>query len=370
MSVSKLIDDEGNLLGIINIVDAFVIFIALAVVLAGAGFVLGGSDNTDSPSETVTTFVTLDLGTQPDYIVSALSEGDTYSPTEGETLTITDLSLTPQGEQTRVFARVELQGVLDNGEINYANGPFHLGRTLDIYTETYNVTGSIIAVGNQSTLDTESTTVLLQDTVSADEASKITPGDAVSIDGYTAATAEDVAVYPLTNPDRRRVLVEATLTSYIQQGTRSFGGTALRPGQQVTLPTDEYTITGRLEQVDSSLQSRELTNRTVRLELSRVRADTANALQAGQTEQAGTVPTAYVTDVETEPAQIISTAQDGSVVISDHPTLRDVTLTTELRVAETRDGIQFRGERIQLGSTVVLDLGIVNIETRVVAIGR
>ncbi|MBX0287830.1 DUF4330 family protein [Haloarcula salinisoli] len=365
-----VIDDEGKIFGVINVVDALVVLLVLAVAVAGAGLVLSGGNQTDAGPETGTAFVTLDLGTQPDYIVTALNEGDTVSPTKGSNLTITDLHLAPQGGQTRVIAQVRLQGMDRNDSIDYAGAPPRLGRTLRMNTSQYDLKGQISDISGESSLDTSTTTVVLRQTVSADTASAVTPGDEINVGGRTAATIEDVAVYPTANANKRRVLVEANVSSYTQQDSRRFGGTNIRTGQRMTLPTEEYTINGRIEHVDTSLQSRALTNRTVTLELSEVSEETANAIRPGQTEQAGTVPTASVTAVEREPTPIIATAQDGTIVVNDHPTLRDVTLTTELRVSETTGGVEFRGERIQYGSTVVLDLGPITVRTEVVDIGR
>jgi len=368
-----LIDEEGNLFGIINVVDGLVLLLVLAVLIAGAGLVLGiGGGNTDPPPvpETGTTFVTLDMGTQPDYIVAALNEGDTYAPNSASNLTITDIYLAPQGDQTRVIARARLQGITRNGTLNYANAPPRLGRVLAINTDTYNATGRISDVGDGSSLNTSTTTVVLQNTVSAANASAVTPGDRITAAGRTVATIEEVAVYPTGNPERRQILVETNLSALTQQNVRRFGGTTLRPGQQLTLPGPGYTLGGRIERVDGGLDSDSLTNRTVTLELERTQPEVATAIQPGQTERAGGRTTAYVTDVTTEPTPIIATAQNGSVVVSDHPTLRDVTITTELRVSETANGVAFRGERLQYGSTVVLDLGPVTVQASVTSIGR
>lgn len=368
-NMDGLIDDEGNLLGLVNVVDALVLLLVLAVLVAGVGLVFG-IGNSGTTAETGTTFVTMDLGTQPDYIVSALNEGDTYAPTDASNLTITDVYLAPQGDQTRVVARARLTGPTNNETIDYVEAPPRLGRTLDISTGAYNVTGQISEVGDGASLDTSTTTVVLRQTVSADSANAVTPGDEITVGGRTTATIEDVAVYPTSNADQRVVLVEANVSSYTQQGTRRFGGTPLRPGQELTLPAADYTINGRIDAVDTTLQSRDLTNRTVTLELTNVSEATASAIRPGQTEQAGTAPTAYVTGVETEPTPIISTAENGSIVVNDHPRLRDVTLTTELRVSETPSGILFRGERLQYGSTVVLDLGPVTVQAEVTTIGQ
>lgn len=370
-SFNGLIDDEGNLLGVVNVVDALVLLFVLAVLVAGVGLVLGGGDSDPAPTtETGTTFVTLDLGTQPDYIVAALNEGDAYSPVNGSNLTITDTYLAPQGDQTRVVARARLEAPTRNGTLNYSSAPPRLGRVLDISTDEYNATGRISDVGSESSLDTSTTTVVLRDTVSTTDANAITAGDEITVGGRTTATVTDVAVYPTTNTNRRQILVEANLSTHTQQDVRRFGDTPLRPGERVTLPGPGYTFDGRIEQVDSGLDSDSLTNRTVTLEMERVQPEIAGAIQPGQTERTSGQTTAYVTDVSAEPTPIIATAQNGSVVVSDHPRLRDVTLTTELRVRETANGVEFRGQRLQYGSTVVLDLGPVTVRTTVAAIGQ
>jgi len=366
---NRLIDDEGNLFGVINVVDALVLLLVVAVLVAGVGLVLGGGGSNPAPApETGTAFVTLDMGTQPDYIVAALEEGDSYSPAEASNLTITDLYLAPQGDRTRVIARARLQGVTENSTLNYSSAPPRLGRVLDINTDAYNVSGRISDVGDEASLDTSTTTVVLR--VSATDANAITPGDEITVGGRTTATVEELAIYPTRNTNQRQILVEANLSTHTQQDVRRFGNTALRPGQQVRLPRPGYTIDGRIERVDGGVDSESLTNRTVALELTSVQPEIASAIQVGQTERASGRTTAYVTDVTTEPTPIVSTAQNGSVVVSDHPTLRDVTLTTELGIRETAGGVEFRGERLQYGSTVVLDLGPVTVRATVVGIGQ
>ncbi|WP_277542843.1 DUF4330 domain-containing protein [Haloarcula laminariae] len=364
-----LIDDEGNLFGVVNVVDALVVLLVLSA--AGVGLLVVGDETglRQSP-ETGTTFVTLDLGPNPDYVATALEEGDTYTPTEASNLTVTDIYLAPQGDEVRALARARLDGVRHNGTLTYAEEPVRLDRSLNIATETYNVTGNISAVGEGSNLNTGTTTVVLRDTVPAADADAIAPGDEITVAGRTAATVEEVAVYPTTEASGHRVLVEATLSTYARQGVSRFGGTPVRPGRQITLPGPGYTLDGRIQRADGGLESDSLTNRTVTLEATSVRPEVATAIRPGQTERAGSRTTAYVTDVRTVPTPIVSTTQNGSVAVSDHPTLRDVTLTTELRVKETATGSEFRGERLQYGSTVVLDLGPVTVRTTVVDIGR
>jgi len=364
-----LVDEEGKLFGVVNVVDALVLLLILAILVGSVGLVIGIDDTEPAQTaETETAFVTLDLGTQPDYIVATLDEGDTYTPGNGSSMTVTDLYRAPQDSQTRVVARARLEGTTSNGSLEYANAPARLGRSLEVKTDTYNITGRITDVGDGSSLNENTTTVVVQDTLSAADADAIAPGDEITVAGRTTATIDEVAIYPTNDTNRRRVLVEATLATHTQRNVRRFGGTALRRGEQVTLPGPGYTFDGRIERVDGGLESDSLVNRTVTLELTKVQPQIASTIRAGQTERDGGRTTATVTGVSTEPTQVVSTAQNGSVVVSDHPVLRDVTLTTELRVRETSAGIEFRGERIQHGSTVVLDLDTATIRTTVISI--
>jgi len=106
-----LIDDNGRVFGWINIIDALVVLMVLAVVSVWIAFVF--LDDAEPP-ETETTYATLDMGVQEPYAVEAISEGDTYEPSGTSTLRVTDVHLTPQGDTTRVFLRVAIEVELNS----------------------------------------------------------------------------------------------------------------------------------------------------------------------------------------------------------------------------------------------------------------
>ena len=464
---SALLDEDGNLLGFVNVVDALAVLLVMAVVVAGAALVVQPEPEPPAPN---TTNVTLDLGTQPSYIVAEITEGDTYSPNGNSELTITDVHLTPQGDQTRVILRATLQGPPEGNSLTYANAPPRLGRSLSIATSRYEVGGQIRAVGGDNSLPQEDTTVVLRDTIATAEARDVTPGDEIRLAGRTVATIEDVAAYATNDSTEQTVFVEAELDTHRQQSERRFGGTQVRRGQRVTLPAEDYTFDGRIEQVGSGLQpttadvllettvdaetadriaagdvttvagyeaaevrtvttyatqnpdrkralvglslatlensgqqefgnasvqrgsdiaisteSYELSgtiervgaleprgavaNRTVTLRMTDMRADMADAIEPGMAETSGGETIARVSRVSTDPSVIITTGDNGTVNVVDHPYLRDVTITTELRVRETTSGVQFKGESVQQGSTVVINLGTITIEATVVSVG-
>ena len=361
-----VIDDDGNLFGIVNVVDALVVLIVLAVVVAGAAFVF-----TDDPApgpDTDTTYATLDLGTQPAYIVDAINEGDTFAPDDTSELTITDVHVTPRDNDIGVTLRVALDGEADEDTITYANAPPRLGRSLTIETPQYEVSGQIRAVGDGDALAGDTQQVVIRDTLDAETATAVTPGDEIRLAGRTVATIEDVATYATNNSARTRLLVETNVTTHHENGQPRFGGVPLQRGQSVTLPAAAYTITGQIERVNGDLQLGETSTRRVTLRLTDVRADTAATIRPGMTEGPATDPVAEITAVDTEPSLIIATGEDGSVNVVDHPINRDVTITADVQVRDTSTGVQFKGEPLRGGTTITLDLGTRIITAEVVSV--
>ena len=364
-----MIDDEGNLFGVLNVIDALVVLLVLAVAVAGLALVFV-DDSGESAPPVETTYATLDMGTQPNYIASAISEGDTYRPDGSSTLTVSDVHVSPRSDGVGVTLRVQLEGPVAEDTIQYANAPPRLGRPLSLETARYTADGRIRAVGDDSALAREHTTVLLRDTLDVETADAVDPGDELRVGGRTAATIETIRTYATSNPDRTRAFVTATVAAYRQDGRLRFGGNILQRGQPLSLPAEQYTISGTIERVGDDVGMAQTTTRTVTLRMNDLRQDTASAIRPGQTEGSSTDPVAEITAVDTEPSIIIATGDDGSVNVVDHPINRDVTITASLRVSERPSGIQFKGEPLRSGSTVTLDLGTALVEAEVVRIGR
>jgi len=280
----EVIDDEGRLLGVVNVVDALVVLLALAVVVAGAALVFGGSD-TDAP-DTATAHVTLDLGTQPGFVIEELDEGDTHSPSENSQLTVTDVHLTPRGDDIRAVVRAQLEGQATNDGLAYSGAPPRLGRTLTIATNRYQVEGQIRAVGTGDALTRADATVVLRSTMTAPEARTLATGDEIRIAGRTVATIDDVAVYATDNPDRRLVYLQTSLATHSVRGEPRFGGQPVRAGQSITLPGDGYTVAGTIERVGAGLERGDvdiLLQQTVDIETADRLAEGDAAVVAGAT---------------------------------------------------------------------------------------
>ena len=362
-----VIDDDGDLFGLVNVVDALAALLVLAVIAAGAAFALQPNAE-PAQSDTATVNATLDLGTQPDYIVDALNEGDSYAPDGNSELTITDIHLMPHGDKTRVLLRVRLEGSAGDGTVTYAGAPPRLGRELTVQTDAYTVTGTVRDVNGSASLRTTTTKVLLNATVPASTARSMSVGDSYRVAGREVATVESLSVYGTQNPDRKRVFVGLSLRTLTRDDRPQFGGTTVTKGATLPFRATDYAVRGTVERVGATELQGSAATRTVTLRLEDVPPELANSVRAGMTETSGGETTARITNVERENATVVLTSDDGRIYEREHPVNQDLTLTAKLSVRKTAGGVTFKGRTIQQGSTVTLDLGSVTVRATVAAL--
>lgn len=364
---SGIIDDEGNLFGVINIIDALVVVFVLAVLIAGISLVLTDDSSSTSSPSVGTTNVTVDLGPQPEYIISQIAVGDSYSPSGSSELTVTDIYLAPQGESTRAVVRAELSAPRSGETIQYNGAPPRYGRQLEILTETYSTAGTIRDVGGSSQITTTETEVLARTSMSEAEAGSLSAGQSIRVDRREVATIESVTTYGTGNPDKKTVFLGLTLQSIAYDGKHEFGETTIRPGENLSLPTETGLIEAKITRVGTTSQRGQPTTRNVQLQLSNVSPVLADSISPGMTESFGGQTVARITEVQRENATVITRGQNGNIYERDHPVNRDVTLTANLSVRETETGVRFKSETLQQGRVVTLDLGSVTIRATVVS---
>jgi hypothetical protein len=361
----ELLDDEGNLFGVVNVVDALVVLFVLAVVAAGAAFVLQPDPEPAPEPDRVTMDATLDLGTQPSYLIEEIDAGDTYSPSGDAELEITDVHLAPQGDSTRVILGVTLSGPASEDTITYAGAPPRVGRSLDIQTSTYQVSGTLRDLGSGP--QTTTTEVVIEDTVSTDTATTIEPGDTYTLGGTEIATVESVHAYGTETTDRKRVLVGLSLATLEDDGDVRFGGSTVTEGTTIPVRTSDYTLAGAVQRVGATEPQGDTATRTMTLQLRDAPPQLANSSHTGLTETVRGTTIADITDVDREAATVILTSRDGNIYEREHPVNQDLTLTADLTVRETETGVTFKGRTIQQGSTVTLDLGTTTVRATVVS---
>ena len=355
-----LIDEQGRLFGLINVIDTVAVFLILSILVVGTAFVI---DDGSPPEELGSRNVTLDLGSQPSYVVTAIDVGDSYSPSANANLTVLDLHLSPQGSETRVIVFARLSGVATEGTINYNGAPLRLGRELSIQTGTYNVSGTIRSVDDDFT--TSRTDILLTTVVDGSVAEAIETGDAYRIGDHEVASVDSVSVYGTEDADRKQIAVGLRLWTYDDANTSYFGSKVIHVGTELQFRTDSYGFSGTIERVGTTQQRGTPTTRTVTLRVLDVRPAVAESIRPGMSESAGGDTVARITEGIREPATVVFT-DEGNIYERDHPLNSDLTICAELSVRETTSGFVFKQQSLQRGHSVVFDLGSITIRATVV----
>lgn len=359
--IDAIIDDEGRLFGLVNIIDALVILVVLAVFVAGVALVTGAGGG-----ESTSRYATIDAGTQPPYIAGQITEGDTWQ-TGGNDLTITDVYKYPQpsedGSGVHVLIRGSVNGtaILDeNGQtegISFGGDPLRYGRTLEIATDEYLVKGEVTDISAvDASLQTEQRSFVIQTTVDSATASSIQPGDQYVVGGEPIVTIESVNVYTTGNADSNRVVLGVSTVARSANETAYVGNTPLRTGLTIPIKTESFSLEGTVIRIGSLEEPGVPATRTITLNIQDVSPSTANALSAGMTAGTERGAEIEVVSVSDRPAEETVRSGAGYTVI-EHPRNRDVTMTLDISVREQNDGsLRFRGEKLRIGQTLSLEL--------------
>lgn len=279
----ELIDDEGKLFGTINVIDALVILLVLAVGAAGLAVVLPGGDtgetnptadtgNTNTiVTEGVTRYATIDLGTNSDYVANQITTGDRMVH-NGHNLTVTDVYTVPtHATNATVVVRAELEGRLietaSNGtRFEFAGNRPRVGDSLTIDTDEYVVGGSVRRLDeNGSSLNTEYVTFDLKiENVDPDIAAGITEGTARTSRGVTVLTISSTTVQPTKDvyrsengklrvqdhPTRKDIRLTAVLLTIETESGYLFTGSPLRIGDSISLDLGPIAVDGTITGFD------------------------------------------------------------------------------------------------------------------------
>lgn len=335
----ELIDEDGRIFGVVNVIDALAVLLVLAVVVAGIALV-----NPFASTETATRYATIDLGEQPAYVAEQVSSGDVMSPpgTPGN-LTVTDTYVTPAEENNvSVVVRARIDGTLEEregrpgGAFTFAGERVHQGGSMSIDTDDYAVSGTVVELNEDGrSLTTERTRVRMSATVSSDVARAIETGDTVTLADREVARITDVHRAPGPNSTSRRVDLGLELDALQRSGGRSYGGAPLALDRQVTFDAGSYRLTGRIDSLGTDDIERETASAVIE---TTVPARVADDVAVGDEYTVAGTTVATVQSVDTYP-----TEEQGQ---------RQVILGLELTTVR-REGGQFFGDTpLRLGATV------------------
>lgn len=243
-----IIDDQGRLFGVANIIDVLVLLLVLAVVAAGVALVAGGNSTSDGgPQETryATVSYTVPLESQG----ATLETGDSLSVIRGgEVYNVSDVyrSFTPEGA-AHIVARIEYSGDLTtNGNRLYG------GDEAELTTGSYRMAATVLA-NNQtrSTLSTRQVPVVLALNSSSSTARAIEVGQRATIANQTVATVASVG-RESNATGHQRVFVGVELEAWERHSSLTFDGERLLVDNPVTIITDTAVIRGRVHEVGTT----------------------------------------------------------------------------------------------------------------------
>lgn len=255
--LSAVIDDEGKLFGVINVIDALAILLVVAVLVAG--FALVGPLQAEQSD---TKYATIDLGTHPDYIAEQITEGDRYDPGTGtDSLTVTNVFMAPAGEgERRVVIRAEINGTsidpeVETSALRFAGEPLRFGRMLTIETPEYVVEGTVTDIGETEPVGvpgTQTITVEVTD-ISPARAQQLAVGVTEIMGQTETATIVDTEIQPADNVEdsqRRDVTLAVEINvRVLEDETVLFRGSELRLEQQLRFEFGNTQIEGTVTNI-------------------------------------------------------------------------------------------------------------------------
>lgn len=369
-----IIDEQGRLFGLVNVIDALVVLLVVAVVVAGVALVLQEPQTDEEPPET--RYATISFGNQPADVAETIATGDRVQFTDSETgnaenaVNITDVYRAPgPNGDAFVVARVAMTGRVQDDSFAVGGNPVRIGNAVTVVGDSSAMKGRITALSDSGTrLPTSETPVVIQQTVPTAVASSIHEGDTYRVGTVTGATVESVNVSPTGNPDKRRLLLGVQLRTLSTEAGPQFAGQPVRVGQSLTLTPGDTTLNGRIVARGTTSPPGERVDVTVKVAWHNVRPAIASAVTVGTTEQLRETTTARVVERHVTPETTVVRADNGTLHERDHPRRLNVTLTVDLAARRTDDGLLFHGRRLQIGRAVVLDFGTVTVQGQVVAI--
>ncbi|MCU4800382.1 DUF4330 family protein [Halobacteria archaeon HArc-gm2] len=250
----EILDEKGRLFGVVNVVDALVVLLVLAVVAAGVALVVGGQNSpdaggtNDTDSES-TRYATLSYIVPYESSAATLQDNDTVRFVDGgEYYNVSDVyrSFTPSGSVHVVTTVAYDEEFTANGNQLYG------GQSTQLTTGSYRVTANTVAV-NQSTasIPTQQVPVVLSANVTSSVAQAVAEGQEATIGNETVATVESVRRGE-TNGDRQQVWLGVELRAWDRTTGPVFDGQSLRVDNPVTVVTDTVVVRGRLHEVGTT----------------------------------------------------------------------------------------------------------------------
>lgn len=252
----EIIDENGRLFGVINVIDALAILLVVAVVVAGIA-VVDPFSRPDTVNEPAVRYGTIELQDQPAFVGGLIQTGDRMKlETSGENLTITDTYVAPGTQNdVSVTLRVALRGTesrsidSNQSEFTFGGSRLRIGETIRIITRDYDVNGTLRTIEpDTDRLQTRTSKVVVEATVPQETANTIQVGDTYRISGTPVGVIQSKYLLPGGDAGAQRLFLGIEFETIAREESQRFGDRSLNIGSPVSFRTTDYDVQGRIIQ--------------------------------------------------------------------------------------------------------------------------
>lgn len=237
-----VLDGDGNLFGVLNVVDLLVVVLLVGAAVGVATLATAGSG---ADTERVTRYVDVTFPDEPESVATGLREGP--ATVRGVDGTVTDVFRGTAGDSLATVARVRFdvsrpgpEGTGPN-EVVLDQQVVRSGSRVQVTTDTLEVTGSAVAVGRPGpTFERVNATVVVDATVAPGVGSAVSVGDRHRVGNDTLATVTAVDRAP--PGEVTDVTLALTARTPVDRDGLYYGTTPLKLGTEIRFETDAYAF--------------------------------------------------------------------------------------------------------------------------------
>jgi hypothetical protein len=254
-----LVDEEGDLFGLVNVADVLLVALLL-IVVGGTGALLVSGD--DTKSSVLTQVVDVEVEGVPNTVIDEATVGPVESDRVVEILDVTVVESGANNSTVQVQVRLPVQ--IREGLVTYREERLYVGRTIEIPLGGRNVTGDIVTAAEPERLSklptptptlTPTQTDRQKTSPTAATSSDTTPGTAstaTSTASGTASTATSTASGTASTATRQTSTspVNRTVRTITVESTVSNETAAAIPTGSVSIPQVQAVVSTEREQVD------------------------------------------------------------------------------------------------------------------------
>ena len=275
----QLIDDEGNLFGVVNVIDALVVLGVIAVVVAGVALVTGGggtnSGSADATNQTAgeldqdTRYITVAFGLQRNAFIDRLLTGNTLE-VNGVNATVSDAyvypTVDPNDPRSGLSLRLAVNGTITDSQfgeqVRVSGNRIRVGNKLEFTADGRTVTGSPTSIDESGTeLQTERlTTEVTIENVDPRMAYRIESGQReTNLRDEEVATIQSVSVSDAgsgagADADSETeqpsdLTLEVELLTLETDAGYQFRGSTLREGNKIAFDLGSRVVSGTVSEL-------------------------------------------------------------------------------------------------------------------------